>query len=134
VFLIASFDVLGLTQVNEFLRDVVGYIPRVIVAVLILMVAAVVAEVMRKIVVGSARAANVGFANFLGSVTKWAIWIFAILTAIFHLGIAPELIQTIFIGIIAAVAIAGGLAFGLGGKNAAEEVIAKVRHGITDHH
>ncbi len=134
VFLIASLDVLGLSQVNEFLRDVVSYLPRVIVAVLILMVAAVVAEVMRKVVVGSSRAANIGYSNFLGSITKWAIWVFAILTAIFHLGIAPELVQTIFMGLIAALAIACGLAFGLGGKNAAEEVIAKVRHSVVDHH
>ncbi len=124
VFLIASFDVLGLAQVNTFLKDVVlSYLPQVIVAVLVLMVAVVIAEAMQKIVTASAHAAHVKSAHLLGVVTRWAIWIFALLTALYQLGIAPGLIQTIIMGFIVGGALAFGLAFGLGGKEYASGVI-----------
>lgn len=133
VFLIASFDVLGLTQVNMFLKDVVlSYIPQVIVAVLILMVSVVIADAVNRIVAASARAAHVKSAALLGHTAQWAIWIFAVLTALFHLGIAPALIQTLFMGIVVALAIGFGLAFGLGGKEAAERAIEKTIHKVTD--
>jgi len=134
VFLVAAFDVLGLTQVNIFLQEVVlSYLPRVIVAVLILLVAVVIADTLRRIVVASARAANVRSANFLGSVTKWSIWIFAILTVLFQLGIAAPFVQTLFTGFVVAVSLAVGLSFGLGGQGAASEVIEKLKREVEDH-
>ena len=133
VFLIASFDVLGLSQVNTFLRDVVlSYLPQVIVAVLVLMVAVVIAEAMQKLVIASARAAHVKSAHLLGVITKWSIWIFAILTALFHLGIAPGLIQTLFMGVVVALALASGLAFGLGGRDAAQKILEKTVKTVTE--
>ncbi len=132
VFLIASFDVLGLTQVNGFLSDVVGYLPSVIIAVLILMVAVIIANAMQKIVVASSRAAHVVHAELLGRVTKWAIWIFAVLTALITLGIAPALIQMILTAIFAGAALAIGLAFGLGGKDAAQKIVEKTLHGVME--
>lgn len=124
VFLIASFDVLGLSQVNSFLKDVVlSYLPQVIVAVLILMVAVMIAETMQKIVTASAHAAHVKSAHLLGVITRWSIWIFALLTALFQLGIAPALIQTVVMGIIAGGALAFGLAFGLGGRDQAGAIL-----------
>jgi small-conductance mechanosensitive channel len=131
VFLIASFDVLGLTQVNNFLRDVVDYLPQVIVAVLILIAAAIVGTAMQKIVAASSRAAHVKVAELLGRITKWAIWIFAILTALFNLGIAPW-IQTILVAIFAGAALAFGLAFGLGGKEAAAKAIEKTIRAVEE--
>ena len=134
-FLVASFDVLGLSQVNVFLQNVVLlYLPQVIVAVLILLVAVVIADAMQKVVVGSARAANIRSANFLGAVTKWAIWIFALLTALVQLGIAVGFIQTLFTGVVVALALGFGLSFGLGGQSAAAEYIGKLRQEIADRH
>ena len=133
VFLIASFDVLGLSQVNAFLNDVVlSYLPQVIIAVLVLMVAVVIADAVQKIVTASARAAHVKSAHLLGAIARWAIWIFAILTALFQLGIAPALVQTVITGVIAGAALAVGLAFGLGGKDFAADVIEKASHKFTD--
>lgn len=134
-FLVASFQVLGLTQVNVFLQSVVLlYLPQVIVAVLILLVSVVIAEALSKVVVGSARAAGVKSANFLGAVTRWAIWIFALLTALVQLGIAVAFIQTLFTGVVVALSLAFGLAFGLGGQEAAARWIEKTRDEITHHH
>lgn len=134
VFLIAALDVLHLTQVNAFLNDVLGYLPRVIVAVLILLVGVVVADVMQKIVVGAAKAAEMKSSNFLGAVSKWAIWVFAVLTALLQLGIAVQFIQTLFTGVIVALALGFGLAFGLGGQSAAAGYLEKMRHEISDKH
>lgn len=131
VFLVAALDVLGLVQVTSFLKDVVlGYLPQVIVAVLIVLVAAVLAEAMEKVVMSTAKAANIKSANFAGKITKWAIWIFAILVAISQLGIAVSFINTLFTGVIIALSLALGLAFGLGGQDAAAQYIAKIKNDI----
>ncbi|MBU2109617.1 hypothetical protein KKB71_01495 [Patescibacteria group bacterium] len=131
VFLVAAIDVLGLDQVNAFLRDVVLlYLPNVIVAALILVVAAFIADVVKKLIVGSAKAADVPSANMMGGVAKWAIWVFAILAALYQLGIAGVFAQTLFTGFVAMLAIAGGLAFGLGGKDAASQYIDRLRKDI----
>jgi len=134
VFLVASLEVLGLTQVNAFLQQVVLiYLPEVIVAVIILLVAAVIAEFLEKVVVGSARAAGIRSAVLVGHITRWAIWVFAILAALFQLGIAAAFVQTLFTGIIVAISLALGLSFGLGGQEAAARFIEKVRQDMPHH-
>src|SRR3990167_7242071 len=78
VFLLAAIDVLGLSQVTEFLRTVVlTYIPQVIVAAFILLAAALLADFTRKVVVSGAKAADLPSSGFLGGVAKWSIWLFA---------------------------------------------------------
>jgi hypothetical protein len=131
VFLIASFEVLGLTQVTQFLQQVVlYYLPNVIVAVLILLVAVVIGEVMDRIVTGSAKAASIKHSQLLGNITRWAIWIFAALTALYHLGVAGPFLETLFTGVVVAIALALGLSFGLGGQQAAAGFIEKVRQDM----
>lgn len=131
VFLVASLQVLGLTQVNDFLRIVVlGYLPQVIVAVLILLVAAVVADAAGRIVVGSAKAASLHAAGFLGKVTRYAIWIFALLAALDQLNVASGFVQTLFTGIVIAVSLAVGLAFGLGGQASAARYLERLESEI----
>jgi len=133
VALITAFNVIGLNDVNNFLNNVVlYYIPQVLVAVLVLMVAAVLADTLSKIVIASAKAAHIKSAHLLGNITKWAIWIFAVLTALIHLDIAPELIQTIVLGVVVAISLAVGLAFGLGSKDVAGKVVEKFWHQISE--
>jgi small-conductance mechanosensitive channel len=132
VFLVASLEVLGLNRVTVFLQEVVLlYLPNVIAAVLILLVAAVIAEVMQKIVIGGARAANIQSANFLGSVTRWSIWVFAILAALSQLNVATAFVQTLFTGIVIAISLALGLSFGLGGQDAARDYIKKLQVEVS---
>ena len=131
-FLVASLDVLGLSQVNSFLKDVVlSYLPQVIVAVLFIIVGALLAELAKDVVTGAARAAEVRSAGFAGSVAKWAIWIFAILAALDQLQVATAFIQTLFTGIVVAISLALGLAFGLGGQDAAGRYIERVKADIS---
>lgn len=132
VFLIASLEILGLNQINDFLRDtVLGYIPKVIIASVILLLAAWIAEIVQKLIVGSTRAAGMSHAELFGGIAKWAIWIFAGLTALNQLNIAPEFTYTLFTGVVAMLALAGGLAFGLGGRDAAAGYIEKLREDIS---
>lgn len=131
-FVLAAVDVWGLTAVTEFLRTVVlSYIPQVIVAALILVAAALLSDFASSIVEGSARAAHLPSAGFLGGVTRWSIWIFAILTALFQLGIAQPFVQTLFTAFVAMLAIAGGLAFGLGGKEHASKFLDRLKNDIS---
>ena len=128
VFLVASLEVLGLVRVTTFLQQVVLlYLPQVIVAVLIIILAAIVADIVRNVVTGSARAAGVKQAAMEGAIAKWAIWIFAVLAALNQLGVAAAFWQTLFTGIVVALSLAFGLAFGLGGKEAAARSIERMR-------
>lgn len=133
VFLVTALDVLGLQAVNRFLTDVVlGYIPQVIVATLILVVAAVLADLAQKVLAGGARALESKSAAFVGGIARWSIWIVAILAALNQLGIAGGMMQTLFTGLVAMLSIAGGLAFGLGGKDAAARYIERLREDISN--
>ncbi len=122
VFLVAAFNVLGLTQVNLFLQEVViAYLPRVIVAALILLVGGVVGD-------------EIHSAHFAGTLAKWAIWIFALLVALSQLGIAAAFSQTLFTGVVIAISLALGLSFGLGGQDAAAKFIARLGSEMSDKH
>ena len=132
VALAASLEILNLSTVTIVLEQVVLlYLPHVIIAALILILAAVVADLVKKIVSGSARTAGSRHGNFAGTVAKWAIWIFAIMTVMTQLGIGAEFVSTLFTGFVLAAAIALGLAFGLGGKDAAARTIEHIRSEMS---
>lgn len=132
VSLVAALDILGLKTVTGYLSTVVlSYLPNVIVAALILLVSIVIAAAIQKLVVSSAKAAGLTSANVLGEIAKWAIWIFAFMAALSQLEILNGFIQPLFIGIIAALSLALGLAFGLGGRDAAARYIEKVQDRVS---
>lgn len=133
VFLVAALDVLHLSTVNLFISEVVlGYLPQVIVAVLILLVAAVVAQAAENVVIGGAKAASLRSAGFIGKVARYAIWIFAILAALAQLNVAAAFVQTLFTGIVIAVSLGLGLAFGLGGQASAAKYLEHLQSEIKD--
>jgi len=130
VFLLASSDILGFETLSTFLRDVLLYIPNVIVAVLIMLAAIVLANFLKDLVKSSVKSAKLKGYKFLGSLTWWAITVFGFLAAISQLGVARDIINTLVAGFIAMIALAGGLAFGLGGKDYASYLISRLR----EHH
>ena len=134
VFLMAAADILGLNEVTAFLNSILFYIPNVIVAVVILATVFLFGNFTESIVKGSTRAAGVMSATLLAKVSKWAIIIFGIFAALIQLGVASSLVSTIFIGIIAMLSLAGGLAFGLGGREEAALILRKIREDISEKH
>lgn len=132
VFLMAATDILGLSQVTAFLNSIILYIPNLVVATIILAIAFLLGNFVYNIVRHSTRAAGVMSATLLAAISKWAIVIFGLLAALVQLGIAVSLVNTLFIGVIAALALAAGLAFGLGGKDEAAAIIKKLREEISE--
>lgn len=133
VFLLPSLNLVGLTSISSFLKDdVLSFLPRVIVAIFILIIASVVSEALSRAVTAGSKAMNLSSANMLGTIVKYSIWIFAFIIALGQLGVATAYMQILFTGIIGMLAIAGALAFGLGGKDAAARFISKV--GDEMHH
>jgi len=132
VFLLAAVDILKLDQVTNFLNSIVLYIPNVFVAVIILATVFLLGNFVYRLVKGSTKAAGVMSATILATMSKWAIIIFGIFAALIQLGIASTLVSTIFIGIVAMLSLAGGLAFGLGGKDEAAMILRKLREEITE--
>lgn len=130
--IIAAADVLGMNQITDFFyRDVLGYAGHVIVAMVILLLGMIAANFLGDLVEGTVRAGGFTAAAALGSLTRWAIIIFAVLAALTELQIAREFLHDLFRALVAMMAIAGGLAFGLGGRDHARKVLDYIEQGIT---
>ncbi len=127
VFILVAADILRLEGLSQFLRQVVLYVPNIILAALIMLATIVVANFLRNVVKTSVAGAKLHASKFLGTATWWATVIFGILAALIQLGIAPALLNTIITGIVAMFAIAGGIAFGLGGKDYAAYLVNKLK-------
>ncbi|MEK7209505.1 MAG: hypothetical protein AAB670_01120 [Patescibacteria group bacterium] len=132
VFVMGAADILGLTEVTSFLQLVLSYIPNIVVAVLILLSGAAFATFLQKLVRASADTGGLMHAGFVGSVAKWTVLVFALFAALDQLGVARTFIITLLQGFVAMLAIAGGLAFGLGGQNAARSFVDKLRDEMSD--
>lgn len=130
VTLLAVSDILKLEAFSSFLQQVLLYVPNIIVAVLIMLVGVVMAAFLARLVRASVLAARLHAAHFLGALTKWSVLVFAFLAALSQLGIAGALVNTLIMGFVAMLALAGGLAFGLGGRDAAAAWLEKMRSEI----
>ncbi|MDD5606079.1 MAG: hypothetical protein PHR51_02040 [Patescibacteria group bacterium] len=124
---LAASDILGLAKVTDFLNQILVYIPNVFVAVGILLIGVLAAHFFAGLIRGAVGAAKVHSAHFLAAVTKWVIYIFTILVALNQLGIAAAIIDRLITAIFFLIALAGGLAFGLGGQKVAADVLDDIR-------
>jgi mechanosensitive ion channel-like protein len=124
VFAEMAVNSLGLTDITVFINSVLAYLPNVFVAILILIVGALIANVVAGLVRGAAGGAGLSTASLMAEVARWAILIFAFLAALTQLKVAENMIFILAAGIIGMLAIAGGLALGLGGADTARGLIA----------
>lgn len=131
VFLVAATDILGWDEVTSFLTEVVLYLPNVIIAVIILLVGILVGNFTRNAIKTAVEAAQLESAQFLAGIARWAILIFSFMAALVQLQIAQDLIRILFTGLVAMLAIAGGLAFGLGGKEHASRLLTHLKREIS---
>ncbi len=125
VTFVVVVDILNIEQLTLFLERLVLYLPNVIVAIIILAVGLVVGKILKDAVESSLKAFafTEKVATFLGSLAKTAVFVFALMASFVQLGVAANLIQILFTGFVAMLAIAGGLAFGLGGRDHASKVL-----------
>ena len=127
VFLMASVEILGLTQFAVFLQDVLGYLPNVVVACLIFVVATIISDILEKVLRTFVEGTQVGYGSLVGVIVRWSIWIFALVAILLQLRVAPFLLQTLVTGIVALIVLGGGIALGLGGKDVAAEFLQDLR-------
>lgn len=130
VFLLAAVDILGLTAFAVFLQGILDYLPNVIVAALIFVVAVVIADIVEKVLRAAVESTQVGYGHLVSIIVKWSIWVFAIIAILIQLQVAVFLLQTLFTGLVAMLAIAGGLAFGMGGRDTAGEILEDVKRKL----
>jgi Conserved TM helix len=125
VFLVPAADALGVPAVSNILNQLVAYIPNVFVAILVLFLGALAATVVADIVRGATASAKIGNPSLFANLARYAIIGFAALIALEQLQIAPALLNELFGALVAAVAIAVGLAFGLGGQETARKLLTR---------
>ena len=123
IALVVAFDALGLPAVSETLRQLVLWLPNLVVALVILVIGGLAANALHGVVRASAASAELDNANLLASIARGGVWTFAIVVAVNQIGIASELVTTLFTAVVAGFALAVGLAFGLGGRDTAGRII-----------
>jgi small-conductance mechanosensitive channel len=123
IFLMVATDILEWVAFADLLQRIIIWIPNLLVAIIILVVAIILADILEKIVKASAQKMGISFVNFLGSVVRWGIYIFALLAALLQIGVASAIVNTLVIGFVTMIALAFGLSFGLGGKEIAGRLL-----------
>lgn len=126
LFLMAATEIAGLPQFSQFLGRVIDYFLNVFIASLIFIVACVLVDLSQKIVVGTLEKEKITYSRFLGKGITWIIWAFAVLAILYQLQITSTLILAIFIGMVATISLALGIAFGLGGKEIAARILKEL--------
>jgi len=123
IVLVSAFDELGLPAVSQVLQQLLLWLPNLVVAIIVLVIGGVAANALARLVRGAVAESGLGNANLLASVARVAVWAFAIVVAVNQIGIATTLINTLFMATVGALALALGLAFGLGGRDTAALIV-----------
>lgn len=127
LFLIPSVEIWGLSKVTMVLNQLLFYLPNVLVAVIIGFIGFIFANLVSDLVRHSLQTIGSAFSNTLAALARFSIVFFTVLIVMHQLGIAQDLVRILFTGIVAMLALAGGLAFGLGGKDIAKEILEELR-------
>ncbi len=125
VALVVAFDALGLPGVSDVLRQLLLWLPNLVVALVVLVIGGLLANAASSLVRGATAEAGFDNPDRLAKIASVAIWGFAIVIAVNQIGIAATLVNTLFMAVVIAVAVAFALAFGLGGRETAAEIVKK---------
>ena len=123
IALVVAFDALGLPAVSDVLRQLLLWLPNLVVGLVVLVVAGLAAGALSRIVRGATASAGFSNPDLLAGIASVAVWSFGIVVAVNQLGIATTLINTLFMAVVGAVAVAVAIAFGLGGRDTAAEIV-----------
>lgn len=127
LFLVPTADVWGLGRFTEILNNLLLYLPNVFIAVLLLLVGFAISKLVYDLLRASVHGLSPDASKTVAMVGRWAVLVFVFLVALNQLGIASDLIRILFTGLVAMLAIAGGLAFGLGGQDFARDLLDRLR-------
>lgn len=127
LFLVPTADVWGLGRFTEILNNLLLYLPNVFIAVLLLLVGFAISKLVYDLLRASVHGLSPEASKTVAMVGRWSVLVFVFLVALNQLGIASDLIRILFTGLVAMLAIAGGLAFGLGGQDFARDILARLR-------
>jgi hypothetical protein len=125
--LIMTVDALGLPKASDVLTSLFDYVPNVIAALLVIVVAIFLASFISGIVHTAAANAKIPKPELLAGLSRWTIIIFAATIALTELGIAPLLVTTTFNIVLAGIVLALALAFGLGSKDIVAKWLEELR-------
>ncbi len=123
IVLVVAFDELGLPAVSQIFDQMLAWLPNLVVALVVLVITGIIATAASDLVRGSTSQAGFSSSNLLASLTQWTIWAFGIVVAVNQIGVASTLVNTLFMAFVGALALAMGLAFGLGGRDTAGEIV-----------
>ena len=123
IVLVVAFDALGLPAVSAVLQQFLLWIPNLVVAVVVLVIAGLAANALSNLIRGATAQAGFDNPDLLATIARVAVWAFGIVVAVNQIGVAQELVNTLFMGFIGALALAAGLAFGLGGRETAGQIV-----------
>lgn len=132
IFLVPAVDSLGLASVSALLGMIIGYLPNVFVAVLVLFLGMLLASFVADLVRGLISGTSFGNPNIYANIARYAILGFAALIALYQLNIAPAIVETLFTAVVGALALAFGLAFGLGGRESAQRLLNRGENRIRE--
>jgi hypothetical protein len=132
LFLVPTADVWGLPQVTTLLNSFLLYLPNVFVAAILGVVGFVFARIAYDIVLASTREISPEGSRTIASIARWAIIVFVVLAMLNQLGVAQDLIRILFTGFVAMIALAGGIAFGLGGQDTARIILDALRRSLEN--
>ena len=132
VVLVVAFDALGLPAVSDVLRSVLLWLPNLAVAIAVLIIGGLAAKAVSKLLKGSLAKAGIGNPEVMAAIASVAVWAFAIIIAANQIGIAQTLVNTLFMGTVAMLVLALGLAFGLGAKDTAGQIVAGWYESLQD--
>lgn len=115
--LIVAFNSLGLAYVTELLGRVMLFVPRLIVALLILAFGAYFARFVGNAVITYCRGIGIHDSDALGRLAQYAIMAFVIIIALDHLDIGGDIVRYVFLIMLGGIVLALALAFGIGGRD-----------------
>ncbi len=127
LFLVPTAEVWGLPQITTVLNTFLLYLPNVFVAAIIGLVGLVFARLTADVILASTRELSPDASRTIASATRLSITIFVLLAVLNQLGVAQDLIRILFTGFVAMIALAGGIAFGLGGQDTARLILESLR-------
>jgi flagellar biosynthesis protein FliQ len=123
IVLVSAFDALGLPAVSQVLEQLLMWLPNLVVALVVLVIAGLAANALASLVRGATAESGLGDPDLLARIARVAVWAFGIVVAVNQIGIATALVNTLFMATVGAVALALGLAFGLGGRETAAQIV-----------